>query len=191
MRCLRCGHVRTRLDPLPDTHCPACNTEYALAEQQVKLGLIKPAPEPVQRRARAPGRGTAVPAVVFVISTALLMGWWMRGSQDSAMEARPSAVGAPVVPAPSGQIDGARPAAGQPQVIMYSTAWCPVCARARRYFSQHGIRYTELDVENDPRAWQEYRQYPGDGVPLIVIGERARRGFDPRWMQDQLASSRD
>jgi glutaredoxin len=188
MRCPVCGHVRTRLDPLPDTHCPNCDTQYAVAEQKVRLGLIKPAPEPVQRRPRTSNR-SALPGLVFVISAALLVGWWLRGSQDSSMQAQPSAARTPAAPAMAGRIGSDRPVAAQPQVIMYSTAWCGVCAKTRRYFSQHGIRYTELDVEKDPRAWQEYRQYPGDGVPLVVIGERARRGFDPRWIRDQLASA--
>ena len=190
MRCLVCGHVRTRLDPLPDTHCPDCNTEYAAAEQQMKLGLIKPAPEPAPRRAPGGGgRRLAGPGVVFVMSAVLLAGWWLRGSHDDSMEARPSAVGKAAAPVMSGRIESAHPAATQPLVIMYSTAWCGVCAKARRYLAQNGIRYTEMDVEKDPRAWQEYRQYPGEGVPLIVIGDRAKRGFDPRWMREQLASS--
>ena len=41
-------------------------------------------------------------------------------------------------------------------VVMYSTAWCGVCKRARAYFEQQRIVFEEHDVDRDPAARAEY-----------------------------------
>src|SRR5882672_1963377 len=33
MRCRKCGHVRNRLDPLPETQCADCGAPYPASEQ--------------------------------------------------------------------------------------------------------------------------------------------------------------
>jgi Glutaredoxin len=30
---------------------------------------------------------------------------------------------------------------------MYTTSWCPYCARARKLFDDKGVKYTDIDVE--------------------------------------------
>lgn len=61
--------------------------------------------------------------------------------------------------------------------VMYATAWCPYCAKARAYFARKGIRYTERDVEKSPGALAEFRKLGGKGVPLIVHNGEILRGF--------------
>lgn len=67
--------------------------------------------------------------------------------------------------------------AQHPQVIMYSTSWCTYCKQARAYFRQHGISYTDYDVENDPAAAQRFQQLNGRGVPLIFVGNTRLDGW--------------
>ena len=66
------------------------------------------------------------------------------------------------------------------QVVIYSTSWCSVCKNAKRFMDSKGIKYREVDVEKSAEGAAEYRQQGGDGsVPLIVIGDKKVKGFDP------------
>lgn len=62
-------------------------------------------------------------------------------------------------------------------VIMFSTDWCGYCKQARRYFAQHGIAYTEYDIEKDRRARAAYDRLGGRGVPVILVGKSQMTGF--------------
>jgi glutaredoxin-like YruB-family protein len=63
-------------------------------------------------------------------------------------------------------------------VVMYSTAWCGVCKRARKYFQEAGISFTEHDVDEDATARAEYfRLNPRRSVPTIKIGDEVIVGF--------------
>ena len=63
-------------------------------------------------------------------------------------------------------------------VVMYSTTWCGVCKRARKYFQEAGISFTEHDVDEDARAREEYlRLNPRRSVPTIKIGDEVIVGF--------------
>ena len=37
-------------------------------------------------------------------------------------------------------------------LIMYCTTWCPTCRRARAYFAENKIAYTEVDITKDRAA---------------------------------------
>jgi len=64
-------------------------------------------------------------------------------------------------------------------VTMYSTSWCPHCKRARAYFAEQGIRFTDIDVEKNEGGRRDYEALGGKGVPVIVVGDRMMRGFSP------------
>ncbi|TVZ41094.1 glutaredoxin [Alteromonadaceae bacterium 2753L.S.0a.02] len=63
------------------------------------------------------------------------------------------------------------------QVLMYSTSWCGYCKKARRYFKQQGIAYTEYDIEKNSAAKRDYDRLGGRGVPVIVVGDKRMNGF--------------
>ena len=63
------------------------------------------------------------------------------------------------------------------QVVLYATEWCPHCKRAKKYFGDNGIAFTERDVEKSPAAKREFKRLGGKGVPLILVGEKIMRGF--------------
>lgn len=65
-------------------------------------------------------------------------------------------------------------------VIMYSTRWCPYCKKAREYFKRHQISYVEYDIEASATNLESFRALNGNGVPLILVGERRMQGFTPQ-----------
>ena len=66
---------------------------------------------------------------------------------------------------------------GSGTVVMYSTAWCGYCKKARRYFRENSIPFNEYDIEKSSRANAEHKRYGGSGVPLLLFGQRKMRGF--------------
>lgn len=38
------------------------------------------------------------------------------------------------------------------QIVMYGTSWCGDCHRARWFFDNYGIDYTDIDIEADEAA---------------------------------------
>lgn len=63
-------------------------------------------------------------------------------------------------------------------VVMYSTAWCGVCKRARKYFEEAGISFVEYDVDENPAARAEYLGLnPRRSVPTIKVGDELVIGF--------------
>lgn len=64
-----------------------------------------------------------------------------------------------------------------PRVVMYATDWCGYCARARAYFEENGIAYTELDIDKSHAAHAQFKRLGGRGVPLILVGRERVNGF--------------
>ena len=44
-------------------------------------------------------------------------------------------------------------------VVMYCTAWCPACRRARAFLQQYNIRFKEIDIARDRQAAQRVRKW--------------------------------
>ncbi|KQV51059.1 MULTISPECIES: glutaredoxin family protein [unclassified Duganella] len=65
--------------------------------------------------------------------------------------------------------------ARMPYIVMYATATCPYCAKARAHMAARGIPYEERDAGDS----QEFGQLGGRGVPLFVIGSEVLHGFNP------------
>ena len=63
-------------------------------------------------------------------------------------------------------------------VIMYATAWCTYCKKAREYFARYKIEYTEYDIEKDEQAKRMYELMGGGGVPLLLVDGQKIRGFN-------------
>lgn len=65
-------------------------------------------------------------------------------------------------------------------VVMYTTAWCPYCVRARRLLDAKGIQYTDIRVDAEPerRAEMEARANGRTSVPQIFIDDLHVGGFD-------------
>lgn len=63
------------------------------------------------------------------------------------------------------------------KVVMYSATWCGVCKKAKRYFEDNRIRYTEYDIENSATGKSDFKKLGGKGVPIILVGNRRMNGF--------------
>jgi len=61
---------------------------------------------------------------------------------------------------------------------MYTTPSCGYCHRAKAYFNQHGIRFSERDVTRSSQAQRQFKALNGRGVPLIIIGDQRIPGFN-------------
>ncbi|WP_448376645.1 glutaredoxin family protein [Fervidobacterium sp.] len=65
------------------------------------------------------------------------------------------------------------------KVKIYTTPTCPWCKRAKEYFKQLGIQFTEVDVSKDRKGAEEMVRKSGQmGVPVIEIGNQIIVGFD-------------
>lgn len=71
-------------------------------------------------------------------------------------------------------------------VIMYSTQWCPYCRKAHAYFKRHKISYVEYDIEASEQNLAKFRELNGNGVPLILVGDKRMQGFSPKSFEDLL-----
>ena len=59
---------------------------------------------------------------------------------------------------------------------------------AKRYFAQHGVRYTDVDVSADRAGLREMVATTGQyGVPVIRVGDKAMIGWDAAEFQRLLA----
>ncbi|MFN2308716.1 MAG: glutaredoxin 3 [Gammaproteobacteria bacterium] len=66
-----------------------------------------------------------------------------------------------------------------PEVVMYSSGFCPYCVRARGLLEHKGVRYTEIRVDLEPGLYQEMHQRSGRStVPQIFIGSHHVGGCD-------------
>ncbi len=64
-------------------------------------------------------------------------------------------------------------------ITMYSTPSCTYCNKAKEYFREHGIRFTEHDVSRDQRRADEMLRKSGQsGVPVIDVNGRIIVGFN-------------
>jgi glutaredoxin len=76
-------------------------------------------------------------------------------------------------------------------IVMFSTSWCPTCARARSFLQANGIRYTERDIDHDEAALEELKRRSGNTlIPTFDIdGTMLRSGFDSNAIASTLAAS--
>ncbi|HMN44732.1 MAG TPA: glutaredoxin 3 [Povalibacter sp.] len=65
-------------------------------------------------------------------------------------------------------------------VVMYSTAYCGYCQRARSLLERKGVAVQEIKVDEDARERETMMRRSGGRrtVPQIFIGERHVGGYD-------------
>ena len=61
-------------------------------------------------------------------------------------------------------------------VQVYTTAWCRDCRAAKQFLDEHGVAYTEVNVDANPAASAEVINHVGKrAIPQLVI--------DGEWFQ--------
>ncbi len=64
-------------------------------------------------------------------------------------------------------------------VIVYSSAWCPYCIRAKQLLTQKGVAFDEISVDGRPDVRAEMTRKAGrTSVPQIWIGATHVGGCD-------------
>ena len=66
------------------------------------------------------------------------------------------------------------------KVEIYSTMFCPYCARARSLLQRKGVTYTEIDIDAEPTRRNEMIERAGGRytVPQIFIDDEHIGGSD-------------
>lgn len=66
------------------------------------------------------------------------------------------------------------------QVELYTTMWCPFCARARSLLERKGVAYTNIDLDEQPNRRDEMIRRAGGRrtVPQIFIDGEHIGGCD-------------
>jgi glutaredoxin len=82
-----------------------------------------------------------------------------------------------VVPTPRPEAPASSAVTAQPEIIMYGAAWCGVCKRARSYFIEKNIHYTEYDIDTSAKGRRDYQRLNGTGVPIFLVDGQRYNGF--------------
>lgn len=162
--CPNCNYTRKATDAAPDWQCPSCELAYnkgAGAANMENYGRSLP---PTVNRPQA-GWGKWL-FLLVVLGAGVWAGKpvWESRAQATAVQV----------------------ATAQPEVILYATQWCGYCAAARDFFSANGIRFTELDIEKSSAGYEGHRKLGGNGVPLVVVGDRVIHGYNEGELRSTL-----
>lgn len=66
-----------------------------------------------------------------------------------------------------------------PHVVVYSSAWCPFCIRAKQLLAGKGVAFEEISVDGRPEVRAEMTRKAGrTSVPQIWIGSTHVGGCD-------------
>jgi len=66
------------------------------------------------------------------------------------------------------------------RIVLYSSANCPHCKRAKGFLQREGIAFREMDVGSNARARKELERLGARGVPVLMIGGERLDGFDEK-----------
>ena len=66
-----------------------------------------------------------------------------------------------------------------PEIIIYTTTYCPFCTRAKALLEKKGVKYTEINVTDDEEKRKEMIEKSGrTSVPQIFINGKHVGGYD-------------
>ena len=65
-------------------------------------------------------------------------------------------------------------------IVMYCTRWCPACRRARLWFENRSLKYTEVDIDVVPGAADQVKKWANGyrSTPAFDIDGTILIGFD-------------
>ena len=64
------------------------------------------------------------------------------------------------------------------EVVLYGTASCGYCRKARYFLNKNNIPFTDLDVEKSADARRDFERLGGSGVPVVTVGSKVVHGYD-------------
>ena len=67
----------------------------------------------------------------------------------------------------------------KPDVLLYTTSWCPYCLRAKQLLREKGVQWNEIDIEGNQSHRQAMKEASGrNTVPQIFINDQHIGGCD-------------
>jgi glutaredoxin len=74
-------------------------------------------------------------------------------------------------------------------IVMYCTRWCPECRKARHFFADHKIKYTEVDIMMIPGADDQVRKWTGGDLvtPTFDIEGQILIDYDESKLRQMLS----
>ncbi|MDD5578895.1 MAG: glutaredoxin 3 [Methylobacter sp.] len=73
-----------------------------------------------------------------------------------------------------------------PEILIYSSKFCPYCIMAKRLLDKKGVLYTEIYVDSKPGLREQMvAKTKRRTVPQIYIGDYHVGGFDDLYALDQ------
>jgi len=73
----------------------------------------------------------------------------------------------------------ASPATLAGPVELYVTSWCGYCKKLEQFLNDKGVQFLRYDIEKDADAHRRFKEYGGAGVPLVNVGGKIVRGYNP------------
>jgi len=71
-------------------------------------------------------------------------------------------------------------------IVIYTTAWCGYCVRAKALLDGRGLVYEEINVDDDPGFRARVHEATGGWtVPQILIGGNPIGGYTELWQLDR------
>jgi glutaredoxin 3 len=152
------------------------------------------APVPVQPSGAAPRAGESVPLnepipppVVVALDPAERVP--LPGDSPSARDVPKTASSAATARAQPTPAE-LRTAFAATPIVMYSTSWCPVCRKAKRFLAENGLTYREIDADATPGGWDKIQSLAGRrAVPVIVVDGDVSQGLSPQRIMHGVARS--
>ncbi len=112
-------------------------------------------------------RGSLLGLVGLVLAVSAASQWWVH-RQETALGRSVAALAQPG------------------DLVMLSSDTCAVCASARRWFREHGVRFSECSIERDADCRQRYEALRSPGTPVIVVRGQPELGFSPTRLHERL-----
>jgi mycoredoxin len=107
-----------------------------------------------------------------------------------AIQAQPPSVVEAAKPRPQPSQAELRAALTATPIVMYGTSWCGVCRTARRFLSENGLSYREIDPDATPTGWEKVQQLTGRrAVPVIVVDGDVQSGLSEQRVLDAATRS--
>ena len=76
------------------------------------------------------------------------------------------------------------------KVIIYGTAWCPWCLRAKSFLEQQGVPYEWKDADTQENAEEAFKKSKQTGIPVLDIDGTIIVGFDAERVKKVLAGKK-
>ena len=74
-------------------------------------------------------------------------------------------------------------------IQMISSDTCPFCVKARAWFGEHGVAFSECSIERDADCAARFRAFMSPGTPLLLVRGQPQVGFNPQRVAKALGAS--